>query len=150
MKFFTHTLILSALFLVNACSENSSPETEAQNEKPTDQIRTEQPAHSAEEIRGETITLAGVTLVVQSKGALEPGNQYQLSIGVIEGERGAIIRTWIGDESRVGSLVYKAHSHGDHYHGSAEVPDIINSQTALWLEVQSVTGETESGSVALK
>jgi hypothetical protein len=153
MQLFTRTLLLGTIILMTACGESSSPTEPAKltaTEKPDVQIEDEQTPSSGDNIVSETITLAGVTLQVQAKGTMEPKNQYQLSFGLIKGEQGAIIRLWIGEESRVGSLVYKAHSHGDHYHGSAEVPDEINPKTALWLEVQSVSGEKETGSIPLQ
>ena len=153
MRTFTHTLLLGTLFLMTACGESSSteePTKPAVTEKPVVQIENDLPSVSDDKIISEIITLAGVTLQVKAKGTMKPGNQYQFSFGVIQGRQGAIIRLWIGEESREGSLVYKANSHGDHYHGAAEVPDVISPQSALWLEVQSVSGEKETGRVALQ
>jgi hypothetical protein len=138
---------------MTSCGESSSP-TEAEKTTPTEEpVVQNEDGHqtiSGDSIISEIITLAGITLQVQAKGTMKPRSQYQFSFGLIEGEQGAIIRLWIGEESRVGSLVYKAQSHGNHYHGSAEVPDVINPDTSLWLEVHSVTGDKETGSVALQ
>ena len=153
MRTFTLSLLLLTLLLMTACGESTSPEEPTKPtaaEKPVVPIEDGHQTISGDKIISEIITLAGVTLQVKAKGTLKPRSQYLLSFGVIEGEQGAVIRLWIGEESRVGSLVYKAQSHGDHYHGSAEVPDEINPKTALWLEVQSVSGEKETGSIALQ
>jgi len=153
MRTFTHSLLLGTLLLMTACGESTSPEEPTKPtvaEKPVVPIEDGHQTISGDKIISKIITLAGVTLQVQAKGTMKPGNQYQFSFGLIQGRQGAVIRLWIGEESREGSLVYKAHSHGDHYHGAAEVPDVINAQSALWLEVQSVSGEKETGRVALQ
>ena len=143
---------------MTACSDTpaqTEPVTEVQEpvtevQEPVARLEDEKPLGPSDQIRSDVISLAGVTLKVHTKGIMEPGAQYQMSFGLVDSEPGAIIRLWIGNESREGSLVFKAHSHGDHYHGAAEVPDEVNEQTALWLEVQSVSGEKETGSIPLQ
>jgi hypothetical protein len=71
-------------------------------------------------------------------------------MALIEGEQNATVRLWVGDQSKSGSMVHRAESHGDHYHMNAKVPSKENAQTALWLEVQSVSGKTETGRIALQ
>ncbi|MBC8203518.1 MAG: hypothetical protein H8E91_06785 [Planctomycetes bacterium] len=150
MQLFTHTLILGSLLIATACSETSTPETKVPVEKPAVIPNDEKPDISTEKLISETITLAGVTLQIRAKGILKPREEYQIAIGLMSGEQGADVRLWIGEKTKAGSMVNKANGHGDHYHAHAEVPDEVTPQTALWIEVQSVTGETETGSVALQ
>ncbi len=150
MQLFTHILILSSLLFVTACSETTTPETKVPVEKPAVMFDDENPNISTEKLVSETITLAGVTLHIRAQGKMKPREEYQIAIGLIEGEQGADIRLWIGGKTKASSMVYRANGHGDHYHAHAEVPDEVNAQTALWIEAQSVSGEKETGSIALQ
>ncbi|MBC8522481.1 hypothetical protein H8D29_00990 [PVC group bacterium] len=150
-------LILGFLFLVTGCGDNDATTTEkpavptvtveTPAQKPTTDDTSDQ---GNQKTITDTITLAGVTLRVAAQGSLIPGSKYLIEMALIEGEQNATVRLWVGDQSKSGSMVHRADSHGDHYHVNAKVPSKVNAQTALWLEVQSVSGKTETGRIALQ
>lgn len=154
MRFLTLSITLGIVTLITACGETQESSTTNQpaetDETPAVMFDDENPTTSTEKLSTETITIAGVTLRVSAQGTMKPRGEYQIAIGLIDGEQGAVIRLWIGGKTKAGSMVFKAQGHGDHYHGHAEVPDEVNSQTALWLEVQSVSGETGTDSISLQ
>jgi hypothetical protein len=61
----------------------------------------------------------------------------------------AAVRLWIGEKSGAGSLKTKASGHDNHFHGRAEVPSQIPAGAALWIEVESASGERTSASLPL-
>jgi hypothetical protein len=154
MQFLTLSISLGIITLITACGEapvsSSTNQPEKTEEAPVVSFDHGKENTSTEKLSTETITIAGVTIRVSAQGTMKPKQKYQIAIGLIDGEKGAVIRVWIGGKTKAGSMVFKAQGHGDHYHAHAEVPDEVNSQTALWLEVQSVSGETETGSISLQ
>ncbi len=108
-------------------------------------------AHSHEESGKTTyeVTLANVALEVRYRGDLTPGSELDVSLRTVGGDRPATIRVWVGVESGQGSRKVKVHSHGATYHAHAHVPSELPDGSALWIEVQTVNGERESGSISM-
>ncbi|MBT4529890.1 MAG: hypothetical protein HOC27_01680 [Phycisphaerae bacterium] len=153
MRLFTHTLILGSMLLLASCgsAEEKAAPTPTQGMAPTTTADTGHGHNQgAQPTTSMSLSLAGVTLDIAAKGTLRPNAEYRLEMALVSGEPGAIVRVWIGDESGTGSMKTKADGHGDHYHGHALVPKEISEKTALWIEVQSVTGEREVGRIALQ
>ena len=109
-------------------------------------------AHSHEEGGGKTyeLTLANIALEVRYRGDGAPGSALDVSLITVNGERPATIRVWVGVESGKGSRKTKVHSHGATYHAHAAVPSDLPEGSALWIEVQTLNGEKESGSIDLQ
>ncbi len=158
MRIFTHTLIIGTVLLLTACGnedtqKSSAPETPATTTKapaPTPAGNGHGHSHGNQPSISIAISLAGVTLDIVAQGTLAPNAEYHVEMALIDGTPGAVVRLWIGDESGVGSMKTKADGHGDHYHAHAVVPKEINAKTAMWVEVQSVTGDRETGRIALQ
>ena len=109
-------------------------------------------AHSHEE-SGQTtyeLTLANVALEVRYRGDGVPGSVLDVSLIAVGGDRPATIRVWVGVESGKGSRKTKVHSHGATYHAHANVPSDLPEGSKLWVEVQAMNGEKESGSIDLQ
>ena len=96
-----------------------------------------------------TITLAGATFQVNTQGTVAPNAQIDVSITQTSGNRVGSIRVWIGDESGIGSMKIRTHSHGKTAHAHAPAPAVLPEDCALWIEVQNANGETASGSIVL-
>lgn len=96
-----------------------------------------------------TITIGGTTLEVTISGAIEPNGEVDADIVHTGGPAPAAVRLWIGEESGVGSLKTKADGHDDHFHGRAEVPPRVPAGAALWIEVESASGERASAPLSL-
>jgi hypothetical protein len=151
-------LLLGSLLLITACGsqEPETPNTQKTIEAPKAPVKTTTSDtghghdHGEQHTISMSLSLAGVTLDITAQGTLQPNSEYHLEMALIEGAPGATGRVWIGEASGVGSMKTKADGHGDHYHGHAIVPKEINEKTALWIEVQSVTGDREIGRIALQ
>ena len=152
-------LLLGFLLFITACGskEPETSNTQKTTEAPKPPAITESDTghghgheHSDQPTISMSLSLAGVTLDIDAQGSLEPNSEYHLEMVLIDGTPGATVRLWIGEKSGVGSMKTKADGHGDHYHGHAIVPKEINEKTALWIEVQSVTGDREIGRIALQ
>ena len=96
-----------------------------------------------------TVTLAGVTLNITIQGSLAPNAVLDVSLVQTAGRPATAFRVWIGDESGVGSIKTKTHSHGNSSHVHARAPATLPANCAVWIEVQNAEGERESGSVGL-
>ena len=111
-------------------------------------------SHTAGHEEGEKttyeLTLANIALEVRYRGDGTPGSALDVSLITVNGERPATIRVWVGVESGKGSRKTKVHSHGATYHAVAAVPSDIPEGSALWIEVQTLNGEKESGSIDLQ
>ncbi|MBC8308906.1 MAG: hypothetical protein ISR75_05160 [Phycisphaerales bacterium] len=146
-------ITICLLLLLAACgNKEEATNTPASTSETTKTVATTDSNQDNRDQRtiSESMSLAGIILDINMKGTLRPNSEYQGEITLVSGTQGATIRLWIGYESGIGSMKYKADGHGDHYHAFAVVPNEINAKTALWIEVQSVTGETETGSAALQ
>ena len=157
MRNTTATILLGTLLVVTACGGKEETANTAKPVAAPTPPPASTPAQSAHgQIQGNmprismSLSLAGVTLDIVAQGTLKPMSRYRIDLALLAGAPGAVVRVWIGDESGVGSAKSKANGHGDHYHASAIVPKEINEKTALWIEVQSVTGDRESGRIALQ
>ncbi|MBT8484480.1 MAG: hypothetical protein KJO43_02805 [Phycisphaerae bacterium] len=104
--------------------------------------------HGAERGLG-SVTIGGATLEVTISGAIEPNGEVHADIVQTGGATPAVVRLWIGEESGAGSLKSKADGHDNHFHGHAEVPSQIPAAAALWIEVESASGERTSASLPL-
>ncbi len=109
-------------------------------------------AHSHEEIEKTNyeLTLANVALEVRYRGDGVPGGVLDVSLIAVGGDKPATIRVWVGVESGKGSRKTKVHSHGATYHAHANVPSDLPEGSKLWIEVQTINGDKESGSIELQ
>ena len=96
-----------------------------------------------------SVTIAGTTLSVSMGGEVDPSAMLHFDIERTEGPEPAAIRVWIGDEAATGALRGKAIGSGGDYHADAEVPEELVPDAALWLEIETATGERDSASVQL-
>ena len=134
-------------------THNESVHTESHAEEAhTDGHDNAGHTHSHEESGKTTyeLTLANVALEVRYRGDGTPGSELDVSLRSVGGDRPATIRVWVGVESGKGSRKTKVHSHGATYHAHAHVPSNLPEGSALWIEVQTVNGEKESGSIDLQ
>jgi len=97
-----------------------------------------------------TVTLAGITLQVTVKGVIAPKAMIDISLLQTAGGSASAIRVWVGDESGVGSLKIKTHSHGASSHAQAQAPATLPANSAVWVEVQTPSGGKESGKIVPK
>lgn len=88
-----------------------------------------------------TVEIAGSTLSLSMSGTMLPNSELKLDINHESGPIPGTIRLWIGSMSGEGSLKTKAGGHGDHWHATAQFPDVITAQTALWIEVEDSEGK---------
>ncbi len=160
MRIFTHTLIIGTVLVLTACGSEEAQETTT-SKTPTASTTTKTPttapagnghghSHGNQPNVSMAISLAGVTLDINAQGTLAPNAEYHVEIALVAGAPGAIVRLWIGDASGKGSMKTKADGHGDHYHAHVVAPKEINNKTAMWVEVQGVSGDRETGRIALQ
>ncbi len=105
--------------------------------------------HGTERSLG-SIEIASSTLSVILSGAMLPNAEMHVDIEHTAGPAPSGIRMWIGDESATGSLKIKTDAHDSHFHGHAEAPQTINGNTALWIEIETTSGERIAKSIQLK
>ncbi len=144
------TLFISitvCLVLLGCTSESDSQE---QTPKPRATAPTPQVVPTAPSRTTASMSLAGITLEVTMKGTLAPEAKIDVALVQTSGSPAIAIRLWIGDKSGIGSTKTKAHSHDSSYHAEFRSPATLPANSALWIEVQSATGERESGSIAVK
>ncbi|MEK7710956.1 MAG: hypothetical protein AAB341_03585 [Planctomycetota bacterium] len=65
----------------------------------------------------------------------------------LSGGRVKAVRTWIGAGDAKGSVKAKAEKEGDAFHAHPETPDPLPAGSALWIELDTETGETLKGSI---
>ncbi|MAI67175.1 MAG: hypothetical protein CMJ26_04795 [Phycisphaerae bacterium] len=160
MRIFTHTLIIGTSLALTACGNDKAQDaTTPEKTSVTAPAKTPKPvpidnghghSHGNQPTISMALSLSGVTLDINAQGTLAPNAEYHVDIGLIAGAPGAVIRLWIGDASGKGSMKTKADSHGDHYHAHVLAPKEINDKTAMWFEVQGVSGDRETGQIALQ
>ena len=142
-------LPIIALCLLIASCGSEAPQT-----PPTPEVKPPAPVVETTPIRTSpavhSITLAGANLQVHTRGSLAPNAQIDVSITQTGGTRIATFRVWIGDESGIGSMKIRTHSHGNSAHAHAQAPAKLPAKCALWIEVQTIDGASESGSIALQ
>ena len=97
----------------------------------------------------ETISIAGSTFRVSVKGSIAPNAEIDVSIVQTSGTPTGAIRVWVGDESGIGSMKIRVHSHGARSHARPKAPATLPENCALWIEVQRTDGTSESGVFAL-
>lgn len=95
-----------------------------------------------------SVTAAGTTFSVKA-GHVEAGAEMDVELERSSGAKPTGIRIWVGLESGVGSLKVKANPDDEHIHVHVEVPKELNSEAQLWVQVEAVSGETETRSLAL-
>ena len=93
----------------------------------------------------ETISLVGNTYRVTVRGSIASNAILDVSIIQISGTPTAAIRVWVGDESGVGSIKTRVHSHGARSHARPQAPSSLPENSALWIEVQLADGTSETG-----
>lgn len=104
--------------------------------------------HGSEHDLG-SVTIGRSTLKVVVSGAVEPNGEVHVDIVQTAGPTPAAVRLWIGKQSGTGSLKTKADGHDTHFHGHAEVPSPVPGDAALWIEVETASGEKVAGSLRL-
>ena len=151
----THILILGTILLLTSCGGKE----ESATSKPAPPQATETKAipvavdNSHENVStgtsevSKTLTIAGNTFNVLVKGSITPNAVLDVSIVQSSGAPAAAIRVWVGDESGVGSLKVRVHSHGASSHAHAKAPAKLPQNSALWIEVQNTDGTSGSGSI---
>ena len=97
-----------------------------------------------------TVTLAGITLQVTVQGVIVPKAMIDVRLLQTAGGSASAIRVWVGDESGVGSVKIKTHSHGASSHAQAQAPTTLPANSAVWVEVQTPSGAKESGKIVPK
>lgn len=95
-----------------------------------------------------SVTAAGTTLSVTSE-PIEAGAEVDVELERTSGAVPSGIRVWFGRESGVGSLKAKADGHDGHFHARVELPEKLDSQARLWIQVESASGEKETTSLPL-
>jgi hypothetical protein len=120
-----------------ATAEPVTPAPTTPTEKPVIVIENDQPYVN-------TVTLAGITLQVTVRGAIAPNSKLDINLVQTTGGHAAAIRLWVGDESGIGSLKTKTHSHGAESHAEIRSPATLPANSAVWIEVQTPSGEKES------
>ena len=143
------TLFISitvCLALIGCTSESDSQE---QAPKPRVTLPPPQVVPVAPSRTTASLSLAGITLRVTMKGTLQPGAEIDVQLVQTSGSPAIGIRLWVGNESGVGSVKTKSHSHGASHHAIPQAPNPLPANSALWIEVESAMGERESGSIAL-
>ena len=154
MKSLALSTISFALLLLGCGNENESkvspPQPSPPLVTPEVEISNQGDSQSPSAQATNSVTLAGITLEVTVGGALWPNAEFDIQLIQTGGSRVTAIRLWVGDESGVGSVKTRVHSHGASYHATAQAPSTLPENCALWIEVQNASGERETSSVALK
>lgn len=96
-----------------------------------------------------TITVAGAVLRVSMTGDIAPSTVMHFDIVQTAGPTRSTLRLWIGNEAATGSLKTKSKAHGGHFHAHVEAPETLTTDTALWLEANTASGDRERASVPL-
>ena len=97
-----------------------------------------------------TLMVAGITLDISVKGSIAPNAMLDVSLVETSGGPASAIRLWIGDETGVGSVKIRVHSHGSSSHALVQSPATLPANSMLWIEVQNADGTSGSGSLSLK
>lgn len=95
-----------------------------------------------------SVSVGGTTLTVSISGDLEPGAEIHVELEPTGGPAPSAIRLWIGDEAGAGALKSKADVHDGHFEGHVEAPSDITG-ASLWIQVESASGESSTGSLQL-
>jgi hypothetical protein len=103
--------------------------------------------HGAERELG-SLTFSGTTLKIILSGVVSADSEVPLQLLLTDGPMPSAVRLWIGDEAGTGALKSKADALEDSFHAHVETPSTIDSSAALWIEVESSSGEREAQSVS--
>ncbi len=163
MKELTKLLIVSSLagvLSITGCNKDSAPKnpsTHADHDHAggdDDHDHDHTDAYKDDDGHAPTrplgsIVIAGTTLEVSAGGELNPGAELNVNIKHIDGPVPAEIRLWIGNKAGDGAMKSKTDHSGGNYHAHAEMPAVINDDTALWIEIETTSGQRISSSVPL-
>jgi len=146
---FTSTLVLLVCFGCNNETDSTavtppSPSPVTATTDSTEQDTTELDSNQQYK---QTVTLAGITLEITVQGTISPNATLDVSLLQTAGGHASAIRLWVGDESGVGSVKTKTHSHGSAAHAHVQAPATLPADTAVWVEVQTPSGAKESGKI---
>jgi len=151
MRIFSHLLIVGTFTSLVACSgEDSNTTAPRETKQPTKKPLVDTSSEQSNESTNETsssVTIGGIPFRVRVIGTIAPNAALDVSIAQAGGTRPVAIRVWVGDESGVGSIKTKTHSHGSTYHAHATAPATIPADCAIWIEVQTPSGAKESGKI---
>lgn len=153
----TKSLALSSIsfaLLLSGCGNEddtkvNAPQPSPQLVTPEVEIPKQGDTQSPSAQATNSVTVAGITLEVTVRGALWPNAEFDIHLIQTGGSRVTAIRLWVGDESGVGSVKTRVHSHGASYHATAQAPSTLPEECALWIEVQNASGERETTFIAL-
>ena len=139
------TVLLSSSFLLAGCGASPSPapapESKPAAEAPAGEVQSavvQKPIGSAQ---------VGPFTVVATYDEAEFKNGH-FNADVTGGEVAAV-RMWVGPEDATGVMVAKAEIEGKYQHAHVEVPDPLPADAKLWIEIETPTGETHKGGIAL-
>ena len=145
------TVLLSSSFLLAGCGAAPSP-APAPESKPATEAPAKADEHADEEEHGGEQTPIGSAqvgpfTVVATYDEAEFKNGH-FNADVTGGEVAAV-RMWVGPEDATGVMVAKAEIEGKYQHAHVEVPDPLPADAKLWIEIETPTGETHKGGIAL-
>ena len=152
MRNTTIILIFTLSFSFVGCSSEApqTPPTPKTPETPAPGVgSTEESISTGTTEHSKTITVAGNIFRILVKGLIAPNAVLDVSIVQSRGTPATAIRVWVGDESGVGSMKTKVHSHGARSHAHAQAPAKLPANSALWIEVQNADGTTGSEPIQL-
>ena len=145
------TIITLSLSLVGCGDEPQKTPTAPEVIPPAPVVDiSDEPVSTSTSELVETISLAGNTYSVTVKGSIAPNAVVDVSIVQTSRTPAAAIRVWVGDESGVGSMKIRVHSHGARSHARPQAPSTLPENSAIWIEVQLADGTSETGSIAVQ
>ncbi len=146
---------LAAALSIAGCGNESTPhdatahsEDDGHTHAAPEPAEPDQDGHGAMRSLG-SVVIAGTSLDISAGGAPTPNTLMHVNIEHDDGPAPAAVRLWIGNEAGDGSVRSKADATGGDFHGHVEVPAELDADAALWIEIESATGERLHGSVAL-
>ncbi len=146
---------LAAALSIAGCGGESTPhdstahsEGDGHNHAAPDQAEAVEDGHGAMRPLG-SVVIAGTSLEVSASGAPTPNTLMHVNIEYRDGPAPVAVRLWIGNEAGDESVRSRATGTGSVLHGHVEVPAEIDADAALWIEVETASGERLHGSVAL-
>ena len=132
---FSISIALFCLALLG-CSDEVQQNSPTKEVVPTATVEEKSPEIKNDSTAQNTHTLmvAGITLEVNIKGSIAPNAMLDVSLVETSGGRASAIRLWIGDETGVGSVKIRVHSHGSSSHAHVQSPATLLADSALWIE----------------
>lgn len=172
MKFMTISLVLSLAMMAGCDSkekQNAAPtaaEVDEHGHDPAVHAGESKESHEGHEHENEaaghehhagekhdlgTTKVGGFEVTASYSGKINPGEPVDVDLS-LKGDRNklAAVRSWIGAQDARGSMKDKAVPEGEGYHAEVEAPEPMPEGAALWVEIETNLGDTQTGSLALK